>query len=552
MNAARLALGIAVALMVVAPAGADVREEWAVLYDGPSGLEDIACGIAADAQGHVYVTGRSVGAAGWDDYVTIRYDCLGHEDWASRYDGPEARTDNARGIAVDALGCVYVTGLCWNDATDYDFATVKYAADGAEEWVAFYNGPGDGQDYPSAIVVDDAGNAYVTGFCSVPGPNFDYIVIKYDTDGNEEWAVTYSGPTDMGDIVRDIVVDADGYVYVTGQSEGAGTSSDFVTIKYAPNGTEEWVSRYDGPGHNADSGYAIVLDSLGNVCVTGESWDPASEDDIVTIKYDSDGNEKWVSIYDGPVSSDDMTRAIGVDGAGRVRVTGMGHGSGWNFDYVTIGYDVDGNEEWVSRYNGPGDGDDFALGLVVDDAGNTYVTGRSWGGPATCYDCTTVKYDDEGGKVWVEQHDGVGNGFDEGVCIVLDGLGRVCVAGRSRCEGEDYDYLTIVYGEGEATEVEDAGVAELMLFPAHPNPFTHGTTIRFEAPRDVSSKVSVAVFDTSGRLVRRLFDEPVVGGGHLVDWDGADEQGCPVASGVYFCRMQAEGFDDAVKMVLLK
>jgi hypothetical protein len=551
MNAARLVLGIAAALIVVVPAHAGVREEWAVLYDGPSGLEDIACGIAADAQGHVYVTGKSVGMAGWNDYVTIRYDLLGCEDWVSRYDGPGARTDNARDIAVDALGCAYVTGLSWNDATDYDFATIKYAADGAEEWVAFYNGSGNGQDYPSAIAVDDAGNAYVTGFSCVPGPNYDYVTIKYDSDGNEEWAVTYNGPRDMVDAARDMAVDAAGYVYVTGQSEGVGTSSDFVTIKYTPDGTEEWVSRYDGPGHNADSGYAIGLDLLGNVYVTGDSWDPDSEDDIVTIKYDSDGNEKWVSIYDGPVSSDDMPQAIGVDGAGCVRVTGMSHGSGWNFDYVTIGYDVEGNEEWVSRYDGPGGGDDLAFGLVLDDAGNTYVTGRSWGGVSTSYDCATIKYDHEGEKVWVARHDGVGNDVDEALSIVLDGLGRVCVAGRSRCEGADYDYLTIVYGEGEVTEVEGGGVKELMLFPAHPNPFTDETTIRFEAPRGVS-QVSVAVFDTSGRLVRHLFDEPAVGGRCLINWNGADEQGRPVASGVYFCRMQAEGFDDAVKMVLLR
>jgi hypothetical protein len=83
-----------------------------------------------------------------------------------------------------------------------------------------------------------------------------------------------------------------------------------------------------------------------------------------------------------------------------------------------------------------------------------------------------------------------------------------------------------------------------------PNPFNPITTIRFSLAS--RGNVTLAVYDTAGRQVRRLVNGPIDGGDHDVVWDGRDGRGNALASGVYFYRLTAGGFSDSKKMVLLK
>ncbi|MCK5595828.1 MAG: T9SS type A sorting domain-containing protein, partial [Candidatus Eisenbacteria sp.] len=83
-----------------------------------------------------------------------------------------------------------------------------------------------------------------------------------------------------------------------------------------------------------------------------------------------------------------------------------------------------------------------------------------------------------------------------------------------------------------------------------PNPFNPVTAVSYGSPTE--SRVRLAVYNVAGRLVRTLVDGEVDPGYHSVVWDGRDNSGVEVGSGVYFCRMEAEGFDDTTKMVLLK
>jgi hypothetical protein len=83
-----------------------------------------------------------------------------------------------------------------------------------------------------------------------------------------------------------------------------------------------------------------------------------------------------------------------------------------------------------------------------------------------------------------------------------------------------------------------------------PNPFNPTATIRFEIARP--EHVRLKVFDVAGRLVRTLVDEPRQPSAYVVVWDGTDDRGGPVASGVYFYRMTAGSFVETRKMMLLK
>ena len=162
-------------------------------------------------------------------------------------------------------------------------------------WVARYNGPWNFMDEARAIAVDDAGNVYVTGGSDGVGIGLDYATIKYNSAGQQQWVARYNGPVNGVDEADAIAVDSSGNVYVTGRSPGAGTADDYATIKYNSSGQEQWVARYNGPGNYTDQAYAIAVDSFGNVYVTGtsDSGGQGTNYDYLTIKYNSNGQEQW-------------------------------------------------------------------------------------------------------------------------------------------------------------------------------------------------------------------------------------------------------------------
>ncbi|RKY76046.1 hypothetical protein DRQ12_10820 [candidate division KSB1 bacterium] len=104
-----------------------------------------------------------------------------------------------------------------------------------------------------------------------------------------------------------------------------------------------------------------------------------------------------------------------------------------------------------------------------------------------------------------------------------------------------------------ATEVEEKGkdipCQSFALQQNFPNPFNTQTTIEYQLPR--SSYVCLEIYDLLGRRVRTLVDGKKEAGVHRVEWDGKNMLGKNVASGVYICRMQAGGFVNRRKLVLI-
>jgi hypothetical protein len=88
------------------------------------------------------------------------------------------------------------------------------------------------------------------------------------------------------------------------------------------------------------------------------------------------------------------------------------------------------------------------------------------------------------------------------------------------------------------------------LSPNYPNPFNPSTVIRYQIP--VREHVQLRVYDVSGALVRTLVNEATPAGAYALSWDGRDDRGTPVSSGVYFYRLVAGEFNDVRKMTLVK
>jgi uncharacterized delta-60 repeat protein len=504
-------------------------QQWVRTYNGPGNWVDEAKALAIDAAGNVYVTGRSVGSGTGSDFATIKYNAAGTQQWVATYTGPGNSDEFPVALAVDgaggAAGAIYVTGHSWygtphnyvtikyNSAgtqkwiktydngsenfgyhvhdpalaldptgggsvymvaanwngTSYDYATIKYDTAGTLKWVKTYNGPGNGDDWACALAVDGKGNVYVTGYSGGSLIGADYATVKYNSAGTQEWVATVGSGRGEDDYPIALAVDGDGNVYVTGVR-----GENFYTVKYNSAGAKRWAATYNGPENLTDNPVALGLDASGNVYVAGSSYGLGTYSDYATVKYSALGVEKWVARHDEPSPAHDMATAMVVDGAGNIYVTGSSGTVGSSQDYLTIKYNAAGVQQWAANYNGPGNGEDVAQALAVDDAGNVYVTGYSWN-KVTLNDYVTIKYNAAGIQQWVAIYDGPKTtknySNDHAAAIGIDAAGNVYVTGFQwhgySASYEDFGYTTVKYnssgtqewvaGGGEAIVVDDAG-----------------------------------------------------------------------------------------------
>jgi Beta-propeller repeat len=245
----------------------------------------------------------------------------------------------------------------------------------------------------------------------------------------------YDGPGNASDDARAIMLDSTGNVYVTGGSTGASGFLDYATLKYSATGSQLWVARYDGPGHGDDDAKGLAVDSSGNAYVTGYSLSAATSNDYSTIKYDTSGNQIWVANYDGPANGNDQAVGIALDSGGNVYVTGASSGIGTNVDYATTKYDSSGNHVWVARFDGSAHGGDYASAIALDSSGNVHVTGRSFGGVGTWNDYATIRYNQDGVQTRENRYDGPGHFDDFAAALAVDQNGNVYVTGSSFSDG---------------------------------------------------------------------------------------------------------------------
>jgi hypothetical protein len=292
--------------------------QWTAPFEAD--ITDRGSALGVDNSGNVYVTGQKW----WGpdsarlDYTTVKYSAIGEERWVRRYNGPDHYNDEASDLCVDALGNVYVTGksMTGTSGSGDHIVTVKYDADGIEQWVARYSR--NPYTRARAIAIDDSSNVYITG-----ESNGNFVTLKYNWDGNLLWSADYNGSHNGVEVALAIDVDNRGSVYVTGQS-----GVDYATVKYRNDGVEEWAARNAGPGGAHD----LVIDQFGNAYVTG-----SSNGDIVTIKYSAGGAAQWVARYDGPHGGSDSPVGIFVDRVGNAYVGGTSASSRGN-TYTIIKY----------------------------------------------------------------------------------------------------------------------------------------------------------------------------------------------------------------------
>ena len=262
---------------------------WTRNYKGTHFLAGLGSGIVCvKVDGNfIYATGKS-----FDQNpdlstscfaTTIKYDLSGSQQWI-RKDTLINGSDEVIGMEADPSGNIIVTcdhGL--------NILTFKYNSAGARIWKKSYTGiSGDYYDRVTDLAVDPSGNVFLTGNSvrTSGSGGEDFLTLKYDPSGNLLWERFYNGTRGDGDYSNGISVDGDGNAYITGVAYDLNFDFNYMTIKYGSDGTQIWKISYDGGfTHRSDGARAIALDPEGNVIVSGISSRGTNFDDITTVKY---------------------------------------------------------------------------------------------------------------------------------------------------------------------------------------------------------------------------------------------------------------------------
>lgn len=245
-------------------------------------------------------TNASVGV-GVGDAFLIKYDTSGARQWTKLL-GTSAE-DEAYSVAVDAGGNIFIAGLTNGDlvgtnAGNSDMFVAKYDSTGTLVWTQQL---GNGSnDVARGVATDSSGNVYVTGYTggSLDSQVWigatDAFITKYNAAGAKQWTKQFgSSDSSKDDAAFAITIDATDSIYVTGYINSALTVGDVFVAKYDTLGTQQWISQFGTTG--ADTGLGVVTDSNGYVFVTGstdgglDGYNNLGPNDVFLVKYNASG-----------------------------------------------------------------------------------------------------------------------------------------------------------------------------------------------------------------------------------------------------------------------
>lgn len=525
-----------------------IGQEWASRYNGAGNSLDWSYAIAIDPLGNIVVTGYSTGAGTGKDYRTIKYNTSGTVLWESSFNGPVNGGDYSNALTIDVNGNIFITGRVDYGTAGADIVTIKYNTSGQQQWMARYNGPGNGFDEAKSIHMMNDGSVIVAGKTTGTSTMQDFVTIKYNPDGTEAWSTIYNGTGNSDDYIISADIDNSNNVYVTGCSIGGGSGGDIVIIKYDNSGVQQWLKRYNGAGNGGDAPVGLKVDAADNIVVGGYTDMGAGQKfNFIALKYNTAGALIWEKQYNGTSSDMDLATAISVDAANNVYLTGLTtqlYGTRLDSNYGTVKYDQAGNQLWIKFYDGPNNSVDVARSIFVDMNQNVYISGSSKGVGSDDY--ATIKYSQSGSQLWVMSYNGPGNSNDYSSSVVADNIGNAYVTGRSFGTGTDYDYATIKYGDLVGIQQVNNQVPErFSLSQNYPNPFNPGTKIKFSIPEQ--QNVKLLVFDVLGREVNSFALGSLSAATYVYDIDASR-----LTSGTYFYRLVTDKFTDTRKMILVK
>jgi len=329
--------------------GQDGQTVWQIREQAAEFAVEYGMHIAFDNTGNIIVSGLKWNGNDMDIRV-VKYNTTGTKLWDTTFDNGKQGLEVPNGMTTDVTGNVYITGIAWS-GNSVDYLTIKYDSNGTKQWHHTEN-PAGGESWneATAVSVDPTGNVLVTGYSPNTDGWLNYHTIKYNANGSKLWEKAYNyestDPENIAEVTnsvaRSITSDSDGNVYVT------GTFDTFLnkigTIKYNPEGQQEWIKTYRSDGE-ATMGWKINLKN-NLIYVAGSHLGGFSDDGTVLLSYNTDGTQNWVKETTDLIDTNNAALTFDTEDHIIISANGMTPGAEeWEQDMAARAYkySADGN-----------------------------------------------------------------------------------------------------------------------------------------------------------------------------------------------------------------
>ncbi len=454
-------------------------------------------------------------------------------------------------------------------------------------------------DYGNSIALTNDGGFVLAGFTFSYAPSFcDAWILRFDSSGELSWDSTYG--YESYDYPDDIIQTLDGGFAFAGTScPPANYYGDFYIAKISGDGNFLWDLRI-GDSQWEEGALALLETPDSEIVAVGYTYfQTAGLCDAWLVRTDYEGNLLWDSTYGGTGSELPTCMVQNNDGdfviAGQKRQTSASKSMGWflivdgngvvthektypglesawfesitrthdgcyilagtmvsstgnEFDGWIVKVDSQGDEMWSKVLGGP-ESDDF-WSVKELPGGDLLLTGTSSSPPANTADIWVVRTDSAGNQIWSYSFGGAE--IDEGHDIMAVTSNIFLVTGSSETFCNGISDLIVAKIADPMTTVEDEPIDVLNPFflTLKPNPFGGSVQIEFYSGDD--DEVMVSVLDLTGRVVKVISNCILGAEKAKFLWDGTDETGMPVHSGIYFLNVMTEKNAFSAELILIR
>jgi len=258
---------------------------WQQVYN--SGNEDTPVSIGVDNSGNSYAIMTSV-VSGTNRMRVVKYNTSGVQQWVWSQTGGVLGSIVNNGTS-DATGNTYVIG---NDGAGASMTTYKISNAGVQTWTISYS-PNAFARNGSMVAVDASSNVYVCGWQNSTANGIDWVTLKYNSAGTQQWVQTYGG--NGNDTAKTIIIDGASNVVVGGKYN----TNEAHVRKYTAAGATSWTNTVD---LNVDDNSSVVLqyDNSNNIYAAAcRQIYSSSKKQTHLKKISSTGTSLWDQYYSG-------------------------------------------------------------------------------------------------------------------------------------------------------------------------------------------------------------------------------------------------------------
>ena len=419
------------------------------------------------------------------------------------------------------------------NSLNFDLWLIKTNSNGDTLWTKTYGGTGTDEGIDVKQTTDNG--FIIAGITSSFGVgNIDIWLIKTDSNGDSLWSNTFGGTNN--EFGNSVIQTADNGYVIIGSTESYGPGgSNFWMIKTNSAGDSLWSKTYGGSYHDiafsgiqtSDDGFALA----GYTQLAG-----FTNSDVWLIKTDNLGEVEWSQTYGGTL--DELAYSVQQTYDEGYIITGYTNSFGAGAqDVYLIKTDMYGDTIWTKTYGGLSN--DAGHSVIETAESDFIVCGYNFSlSPDGDPDLWLIKTDISGDTLWTRTYGGSGSEVGRFVEETFDG-GLIVSGWTSSYGAGEKDFWLLHTDQDGTVGMQDHSSrisSGYKLNQNYPNPFSGVTTIEYYIP--VSGKVSLKVYDLSGRHIATLVDEFQQAGNHTIRFENNQ-----LHKGIYYYRLQSAEFE---------